>query len=89
MGAGGGDPYIGKLMAMDAIKTRGDVTMFLTPEWKSSTMTRLFSIAMMEHPLHHEKGINGSECQTSEDMVSQFYGEKLAFFPIEAGGKSQ
>ncbi len=28
---GGGDPYIGKLMAIDAIKTCGDVTM-LDPE---------------------------------------------------------
>lgn len=83
---GGGDPYIGKLMAMDAIKTCGDVTM-LDPE-EIADDDLVIPIAMMGAPtVLAEKGINGSEYKRLYDMVSQFYGREIkGFFPIEAGG---
>ncbi len=83
---GGGDPYIGKLIAMAAIKECGPITMLSVDEVADDDL--IVPIAMMGAPtILCEKGINGNEYQVLYDMVSQFYGKKIkAFMPIEAGG---
>ena len=83
---GGGDPYVGKLVAMGAVKECGPVTL-LDPEDVPDDAL-LVPIAMMGAPtVLGEKGIGGGEYQTLYNMVSQFFGKKIyAFMPIEAGG---
>ena len=83
---GGGDPYVGKLVAMGAVKECGPVTL-LDPE-EVPDHALLVPIAMMGAPtVLGEKGIGGGEYQTLYNMVSQFFGKKIyAFMPIEAGG---
>lgn len=83
---GGGDPYVGKLVAMGAVKECGPVTLLDPEEVPDDAL--LVSIAMMGAPtVLGEKGIGGGEYQTLYNMVSQFFGKKIyAFMPIEAGG---
>ncbi len=83
---GGGDPYVGKLVAMGAVKECGPVTLLDPEEVPDDAL--LVPIAMMGAPtVLGEKGIGGSEYQTLYNMVSQFFGKKIyAFMPIEAGG---
>ena len=83
---GGGDPYVGKLVAMGAVKECGPVTLLDPEEVPDDAL--LVPIAMMGAPtVLGEKGIGGGECQTLYNMVSQFFGKKIyAFMPIEAGG---
>ena len=83
---GGGDPYVGKLVAMGAVKECGPVTLLDPEEVPDDAL--LVPIAMMGAPtVLGEKGIGGGEYQTLYDMVSQFFGKKIyAFMPIEAGG---
>lgn len=83
---GGGDPYVGKLVAMSAVRECGSVTM-LDPEEVPDDVL-IVPIAMMGAPtILGEKGIGGSEYKTLFDMVTQFYGKEIyAFMPIEAGG---
>ena len=83
---GGGDPYIGKLVAMGAIQECGEVTLLDPTELSDDAL--VVPIAMMGAPtVLAEKGIGGREYQTLHEMVSQFFGKKIdAFLPIEAGG---
>lgn len=83
---GGGDPYVGKLMAMSAIKECGEVTLLDPEEIPDDAL--IVPIAMMGAPsILMEKGIGGTEYKTLYEMVSQFYGKEIyAFMPIEAGG---
>jgi DUF917 family protein len=83
---GGGDPYIGKLMAIGAIQDTGPVTL-LDPE-EIPDEAFVVPIAMMGAPtVLAEKGIGKNEYQTLCDMVSSFYNRKIdAIMPIEAGG---
>ena len=83
---GGGDPYIGKLVAMGAIQECGEVTLLDPMELSDDAL--VVPIAMMGAPtVLAEKGIGGQEYQTLHEMVSQFFGKKIdAFLPIEAGG---
>lgn len=83
---GGGDPYVGKLVAMGAVKECGPVTLLDSEEVPDDAL--LVPIAMMGAPtVLGEKGIGGGEYQTLYNMVSQFFGKKIyAFMPIEAGG---
>ena len=83
---GGGDPYIGKLVAMSAVRECGPVTMLDPEEVPDDAL--IVPIAMMGAPtILGEKGIGGSEYKTLADMVTQFYGREIyAFMSIEAGG---
>ena len=83
---GGGDPYVGKLVAMGAVKECGPVTLLDPEEVPDDAL--LVPIAMIGAPtVLGEKGIGGGEYQTLYNMVSQFFGKKIyAFMPIEAGG---
>lgn len=83
---GGGDPYVGKLVAMGAVKECGPMTLLDPEEVPDDAL--LVPIAMMGAPtVLGEKGIGGGEYQTLYNMVSQFFGKKIyAFMPIEAGG---
>lgn len=83
---GGGDPYIGKLVALSAVRACGDVTLLDPEEIPDDAL--IVPIAMMGAPtVLIEKAINGCEYQTLYDRVSQFFGKPIyAFMPIEAGG---
>ena len=83
---GGGDPYVGKLVAVGAVKECGPVTLLEPEEVPDDAL--VIPIAMMGAPtVLGEKGIGGKEYQTLHDMVSRFFGKKIyAFMPIEAGG---
>ncbi|WP_343250351.1 DUF917 domain-containing protein [Diplocloster hominis] len=83
---GGGDPYIGKLVAMGAVKECGPVDLLDPEEVPDDAL--IVPIAMMGAPtILGEKGIGGEEYKTLTDMVSQFFGREIyAFMPIEAGG---
>lgn len=83
---GGGDPYIGKLIAMGAVQECGEVTLLDPEEIPDDAL--IVPIAMMGAPtILGEKGVGGNEYKTLYDMVSKFYGKKIyAFMPIEAGG---
>ena len=83
---GGGDPYIGKLIAIGAIREMGPATL-IDPE-ELADDAQVAAIAMMGAPtVLAEKAIGGNEYRALMDMVSQFLGKPLdAIFPIEAGG---
>lgn len=83
---GGGDPYVGKLVAMGAVKECGPVTLVDPEEVPDEAL--IVPIAMMGAPtVLGEKAIGGSEYKTLYDMVSQFFGKEIyAFMPMEAGG---
>lgn len=83
---GGGDPYVGKLVAIGAIKEHGPVTMLDPEEVPDDAL--IVPIAMMGAPtVLAEKAINGGEYDRLYKMVTQFFGRKIfAFMPIEAGG---
>lgn len=83
---GGGDPYIGKLMAMAAIEQCGDVTLLDPMELQDDDL--VLPIAMMGAPtILCEKGNNGNEYKVVYDMMSRYFGKDIkAFMPMEAGG---
>lgn len=83
---GGGDPYIGKLVAMGAVRECGPVTLLDPGEVPDDAL--VVPIAMMGAPtILGEKGIGGKEYRVLYDMVSKFFGKEVyAFMPIEAGG---
>jgi DUF917 family protein len=83
---GGGDPYVGKLIAHGAIKECGEVTLLSVDEVPDDAF--VVPIAMMGAPtVLAEKAIGGEEYKRLRDMVSQFYNREIfAFMPIEAGG---
>ena len=83
---GGGDPYVGKLVAIGAVRECGPVKLLDPEEVPDDAL--VVPIAMMGAPtVLGEKAIGGSEYKTLYNMVSQFYGKEIyAFMPIEAGG---
>ncbi len=83
---GGGDPYIGKLVAIGAVQDCGPVTLLEPDEVPDDAL--IVPIAMMGAPtILGEKAIGGNEYKTLYDTVSQFFGKPIyAFMPIEAGG---
>ena len=83
---GGGDPYVGKLIAMGAIQECGPVTLLSVDEVPEDAF--VVPIAMMGAPtVLAEKALGGNEYKVLYEMVSQFYNRKIfAFMPIEAGG---
>ena len=83
---GGGDPYVGKLMAIGAVRDCGPVTLLDPDEVPDDAL--VVPIAMMGAPtVLAEKAVGGTEYQKLFDMVSNFFGKKIyAFMPIEAGG---
>lgn len=83
---GGGDPYIGKLVAIGAINECGPVTLLSPDEVPDDAL--VVPIAMMGAPtILGEKAIGGNEYKELYDIVSSFYNKPIfAFMPIEAGG---
>lgn len=83
---GGGDPYVGKLVAMGAVQEMGPVTLLDPDEVPDDAL--IIPIAMMGAPtVLAEKAIGGTEYKKLFDMVSKFFGKKIfAFVPMEAGG---
>ena len=83
---GGGDPYIGKLVAMDAIKECGPVTLLDPEEVPDDAL--IVPFAMMGAPtVLCEKMIGGNEYKALFDIVGSHMGKKVyATMPMEAGG---
>ncbi len=83
---GGGDPYIGKLMAMGAVKECGPIDLIEPEEVPDDAL--VVPIAMMGAPtVLNEKGAGGSEYRALYDMTSDFFDKPIyAFMPMEAGG---
>jgi len=83
---GGGDPYIGKLVAIGAIQECGEVTLLDPDEVPDDAL--VVPIACMGAPtVLMEKAIGGTEYQRLYEMVSKFHKKDIyAFMPIEAGG---
>ncbi|MBR5228486.1 MAG: DUF917 domain-containing protein [Firmicutes bacterium] len=83
---GGGDPYVGKLIAMGAVQEHGPVTLLDPEEVPDDAL--IVPIAMMGAPtVLCEKGIGGEEYKVLYETVSAFFGKPIyAFMPIEAGG---
>ena len=83
---GGGDPYVGKLVAIGAVQECGPVTLLDPDEIPDDAL--IVPIAMMGAPtVLGEKAIGGDEYKTLYETVSTFYGKPIyAFMPIEAGG---
>jgi DUF917 family protein len=83
---GGGDPYVGKLMAIRAVKDCGPVSLLSPDEVPDDALVA--PIATMGAPtVLAEKALGGNEHKMLSDMVSRFYGREIyAFMPIEAGG---
>ena len=83
---GGGDPYVGKLVAIGAVRECGPVTLLDPEEVPDDAL--VMPIAMMGAPtILGEKTIGENEYQNLYEMVSKFFGRQVyAFMPMEAGG---
>lgn len=83
---GGGDPYIGKLVAVGAINECGPVTLLDPEELPDDAL--IVPFAMMGAPtVLCEKIIGGNEYKALFDIVSNHFGKKIyATMPMEAGG---
>lgn len=83
---GGGDPYIGKLVAVGAINECGPVTLLDPDEVPDDAL--IVPFAMMGAPtVLCEKIIGGNEYKALFDIVSNHFGKKIyATMPMEAGG---
>ena len=83
---GGGDPYIGKLTAIGAVKECGPVKLISADEVPEGAF--IMPAASMGAPtILTEKGVGANEFERLFDMVSQFYGKPVyATMPMEAGG---
>lgn len=83
---GGGDPYIGKLMAITAVRECGPVTLLDPEEVPEDAL--VVPIGMMGAPtVLAEKGIGSNEIGQLNDMVRRQFGRPAdAFMCTEAGG---
>lgn len=83
---GGGDPYIGKLMVLSAIRECGEVTL-LSPE-EVADDALILPIGMMGAPtVLAEKGIGSNEVGDLLEMAVRVYGRRPdALMCTEAGG---
>ena len=83
---GGGDPYIGRLMAAEAIRTYGPVTLIDPEELDPETL--VLPVGMMGAPtVMVEKLPGGFELSRSTEALEAFLGERAgAVMATEAGG---
>lgn len=83
---GGGDPYVGKLVAIGAVNDCGPVTLLDPDEIPDDALVAPF--AMMGAPtVLCEKIMGGKEYEALFDIVSNYFGKDIyATMPIEAGG---
>ena len=83
---GGGDPYIGKLFAKEAIKEFGDVSLMKAAELEDDAL--VVPIAAFGAPIILvEKLFSGDEFIKAFEMMESYLGRKIdAVMPIEAGG---
>ena len=83
---GGGDPYIGKLTAIGAVKECGEVELISADEVPDGAF--IMPAASMGAPtILAEKGVGASEFAKLFDMVSRYFGKPVyATMPMEAGG---
>ncbi len=83
---GGGDPYIGKLMALSAIEEHGPITLLEPEEVEDEDL--IVPSAMMGAPtVLVEKVPSGEEILKSFNALGKYMGKKVkATMPIEAGG---
>ncbi|WP_407270420.1 DUF917 domain-containing protein [Radiobacillus sp. PE A8.2] len=83
---GGGDPYIGKLMALQAIEEYGPIKLLDPEEVPDDAM--IVPSAMMGAPtVMIEKVPSGEEAVTAFQSLRDYLGEEIyATMPIEAGG---
>lgn len=83
---GGGDPYVGKLMANEAIRKFGPVELVTVDEMADDDLS--VSIAMMGAPtVMVEKMPGGNECIDAFNAVQSYLGKPIKYvYSIEAGG---
>ena len=83
---GGGDPYIGKLMAIQAIREHGPVQLISPDELDDDTL--VVPLAMMGAPtVTIEKIPSGQEIIHAFESIQEYLGRKIdATVSIEAGG---
>ena len=83
---GGGDPYIGKLMALQAIEKFGPVKLISADELNDDDL--VVPSAMMGAPtVMVEKVPSGEESLAAFNALEEYMGKKItATMPIEAGG---
>lgn len=83
---GGGDPYVGKLMANEAIRKFGPVELVTVDEVADDDWS--VAIAMMGAPtVMVEKMPGGSECIDAFNAVQSYLGKPIKYvYSIEAGG---
>lgn len=83
---GGGDPYIGKLMTLQAIEEFGPITLLDASEVPDDAI--IVPTAMMGAPtVMVEKIPSGEEAITAFESLKDFLGKDIyATMPIEAGG---
>jgi hypothetical protein len=83
---GGGDPYIGKLLAKKAIEDYGEVSLIKAEELDDDAL--VVPIAAFGAPMILvEKLFSGNEFYRAFDMMESYLGRKIdAIMPAEAGG---
>src|SRR5699024_3910899 len=83
---GGGDPHIGKLMALQAIEENGPIQRLSIDDINDDDL--IVSTGMMGAPtVMVEKPPNGKEAQETFKALESYLGKKvIATMPIEAGG---
>ncbi len=83
---GGGDPYIGKLLAKEAIDKYGEVSLIEAKELKDDAL--VVPIAAFGAPMILvEKLFSGDEFIKAFEMMENYLGRKIdAVMPAEAGG---
>jgi DUF917 family protein len=83
---GGGDPYIGKIMALKAIEEHGPLALVSVGELSPDDL--LLSTGMIGSPtIMMEKVPNGNESVAACRLMERRLGRKIAaIYPIEAGG---
>ncbi|SHG74974.1 DUF917 domain-containing protein [Flagellimonas flava] len=83
---GGGDPYIGKLLVKQAMKTYGEVNLIAAEELKDNAL--VVPIAAFGAPMILvEKLFSGNEFTKAFEMMEEYLGKKIdAVMPAEAGG---
>ncbi|PPA70399.1 DUF917 domain-containing protein [Jeotgalibacillus proteolyticus] len=83
---GGGDPYIGKLMALQAVEEYGPIKL-LSPEEVPDEALVVPSAMMGAPTVMVEKIPNGEEAIAAFKALEEFLGQEIyATMPIEAGG---
>ncbi len=84
---GGGDPYVGKLMAIEAIKKYGEVEL-ISPDEVPDDAVVCVSQMMGAPTIMVEKICSGLEpMATYDELVKRSYGqEPYAIYAVEAGG---